>query len=74
MSPTTLLRVATVAAVVLLAACTKPDAPDPERPPEPQAAEASLVPGMTVYQFMGYFLAVLALILAMRVLIFVFRK
>ena len=41
MSPTTQLRVATVAAVVLLAACTKPDAPDPERPPEPQAAEAT---------------------------------
>lgn len=33
-----------------------------------------LVPGMTVYQFMGYFLAVLALILAMRVLIFIFRR
>jgi ubiquinone biosynthesis protein len=33
-----------------------------------------LVPGMTVLQFMGYFLAVLALILAMRVLIFIFRR
>lgn len=33
-----------------------------------------LVPGMTVFQFMGYFLAVLALILAMRVLIFIFRR
>lgn len=33
-----------------------------------------LVPSMSVFQFMGYFLAVLALILAMRVLIFVFRR
>ena len=41
MAPTTLLRVAAVAAVVLLAACTKPDAPDPERPPEQQAAGAT---------------------------------
>lgn len=33
-----------------------------------------LVPGMTVFQFMGYFLLVLAFILAMRVLIFIFRR
>jgi ubiquinone biosynthesis protein len=33
-----------------------------------------LVPTMTVFQFMGYFLLVLAFILAMRVLIFVFRR
>lgn len=33
-----------------------------------------LVPTMSVFQFMGYFLLVLALILAMRVMIFVFRR
>lgn len=33
-----------------------------------------LVPGMSVFQFMGYFLLVLAFILAMRVMIFVFRR
>lgn len=33
-----------------------------------------LVPTMSVFQFMGYFLLVLAFILAMRVLIFVFRR
>ena len=39
-----------------------------------QEAGPALVPGMTVFQFMGYFLLVLAFILAMRVLIFVFRR
>lgn len=33
-----------------------------------------LVPTMSVFQFMGYFLLVLAFILAMRVMIFVFRR
>lgn len=33
-----------------------------------------LVPSMSVFQFMGYFMLVLAFILAMRVLIFVFRR
>lgn len=33
-----------------------------------------LVSGMSVFQFMGYFLLVLAFILAMRVLIFIFRR
>ena len=28
--------------VAVLAACSKPAAPDPERPPEPQAADAEL--------------------------------
>ncbi len=39
-----------------------------------QDTGALLVPGMTVFQFMGYFMLVLAFILAMRVLIFVFRR
>lgn len=39
-----------------------------------QDAGPILVPNMTVFQFMGYFLLVLAFILAMRVLIFVFRR
>lgn len=33
-----------------------------------------VVPNMTMFQFMGYFLMVLAFILAMRVLVFIFRR
>lgn len=36
-----MLRFALIASLVLLAACSRPAAPDKEQPPEPQAATAA---------------------------------